>query len=254
MKLLLISNSTTAGQPYLQWPLDHIRRFLGCVDSVAFIPYAAVSFSYDDYEAKVQARFDELGIEVRSVHREADPAKAVREAEAIVVGGGNTFALLKKMQEQGLVEAVRMAVTELGTPYVGWSAGSNVCCPTICTTNDMPIVEPRSFNAVGAIPFQINPHYLDAHPDGHAGETREQRLEEYIAANPKMYVAGLREGCLLKVDPEAAPGAGVGCGVGKSGAAGIVVELVGSRPMRIFRHGEAPREVNPGDDLSFLLS
>lgn len=234
MKLLLISNSTTAGQPYLQWPAEHIRKFLGCVDSVAFIPYAAVTFSYDDYRAKVQARFDEFGIEVRSVHGEADPARAVREAEAIVVGGGNTFALLKKMHEQGLVEAVHMAVTELGTPYVGWSAGSNVCCPTICTTNDMPIVEPRSFKAAGAIPFQINPHYLDAHPDGHAGETREQRIEEYIAANPKMYVAGLREGCLLRM--EDGP-----------------MELVGDRPMRIFRHGTEPREINQGDDLSFLL-
>ncbi len=233
MKLLLISNSTTAGQPYLQWPIEHIRKFLGCVDSVAFVPYAAVTFSYDEYEAKVQARFDDLGIEVRSVHREADPARAIREAEAIVVGGGNTFALLKKMQEQGLVEAIHMAVTELGTPYVGWSAGSNVCCPTICTTNDMPIVEPSSFRAVGAIPFQINPHYLDAHPDGHAGETREQRIEEYITANPKMYVAGLREGCLLRME-DGAP------------------ELVGSRPMRIFRHGDAPREVAPGGDLSFL--
>lgn len=234
MKLLLISNSTAAGRPYLEWPLEHIRRFLGCADSVTFIPYAAVTFSYDDYEAKVQSRFDELGIEVRSVHRESDPARAVREAEAVCVGGGNTFALLKKMQEQGLVDAVRMAI-ELGTPYVGWSAGSNVCCPTICTTNDMPIVEPQSFRAVGAIPFQINPHYLDSHPDGHAGETREQRIEEYIEANPGMYVAGLREGCLLHVD-------------------GGRMELAGDRPMRVFRRGGAPRELNPGDDLAFLFA
>jgi dipeptidase E len=251
MKLLLISNSTIAGQPYLEWPVEHIRKFLGCVDSVAFIPYAAVTFSYDEYEAKVQARFDDLGIEVRSVHREADPADANRKAEAIVVGGGNTFALLKKMQEQGLVEAVRMAVTELGVPYVGWSAGSNVCCPTICTTNDMPIVEPQSFRAVGAVPFQINPHYLDAHPDGHAGETREQRIEEFITANPGVWVAGLREQCLLRVDTENA-GSGVSCGSGKG--TGCTMELVGNRPMRIFRRGDTPREVNPGDDLSFLFN
>ncbi len=234
MKLLLISNSTTAGQPYLEWPIGHIGRFLGCVDSVAFIPYAAVTFSYDDYEARVQARFDQLGIRVRSVHREADPAKAISGAEAIVVGGGNTFALLRKMQEQGLVEAVRTAVAELGTPYVGWSAGSNVCCPTICTTNDMPIVEPQSFRAVGAIPFQINPHYLDSHPEGHAGETREQRIEEYIEANPGMYVAGLREGCLLRMEDGH-------------------MELVGPSPVRIFRRGDTPREVRPGEDLSFLM-
>jgi dipeptidase E len=234
MKLLLISNSTTAGQPYLEWPLEHIRKFLGCVDSVAFVPYAAVTFSYDDYEAKVQARFDDLGIEVRSVHHEADPARAIREAEAICVGGGNTFALLKKMQEQGLVDAIRMAVTELGTPYVGWSAGSNICCPTISTTNDMPIVEPESFKAVGVIPFQINPHFLDAHPEGHAGETREQRIEEYIEANPDIWVAGLREGCLLKM--EDGP-----------------MKLVGPSSMRVFHRGDVPLEVAPGEDLSFLF-
>ncbi len=234
MRLLLISNSTTPGQPYLQWPLEHIRKFLGgCAESVAFVPYAAVTFSYDEYEARVQKSFDDLGIEVRSVHREADPARTIREAEAIVVGGGNTFALLKKMQEQGLVEAVRMAAGELGTPYVGWSAGSNVACPTIRTTNDMPIVEPESFNATGLVPFQINPHYLDAHPDGHAGETREQRIGEFIAANPGTTVAGLRESCLLRVE-------------------GDRRELVGAHPMRIFRHGATPREINPGDSLDFL--
>jgi dipeptidase E len=157
------------------------------------------------------------------------------------------------MQEQGLVDAVRMAVIELGVPYVGWSAGSNVCCPTICTTNDMPIVEPQSFGAVGAVPFQINPHYLDAHPDGHAGETREQRIEEFITANPGVWVAGLREQCLLRVDAENA-GSGVSCGSGKDGAKGCTMELVGNRPMRIFRHGTTPREVNPGDDLSFLFN
>ena len=234
MRLLLISNSTTAGQPYLQWPLEHIRKFLGgCAETIAFVPYAAVTFSYDEYEARVQKRFDDLGIEVRSVHREADPAKAIREAEAVVVGGGNTFSLLKKMHEQGLVEAVRMAVGELCAPYVGWSAGSNVACPSIRTTNDMPIVEPASFEAAGLIPFQINPHYTDAHPDGHAGETREQRIEEFIAANPGMRVAGLREGCLLRIEGERR-------------------ELVGERPMRIFRSGDAPHEVNPGDSLDFL--
>ncbi len=234
MRLLLISNSTTAGQPYLQWPLEHIRKFLGgCAESVAFVPYAAVTFSYDEYEARVQKRFDDLGIEVRSVHRSPDPARAIREAEAVLVGGGNTFALLKKMQEQGLVDAVRMAATELGIPYIGWSAGSNVVCPSIRTTNDMPIVEPASFAAAGLVPFQINPHYTDAHPDGHAGETREQRIEEFIAANPEMYVAGLREGCLLRIE-------------------GDRRELVGTRPMRIFRNGDTPIEVNPGDSLDLL--
>ena len=233
MKLLLISNSTNAGEEYLKYPVENIGRHLQGVCEIVFVPYAAVTFSYDEYERKVQKRFDEIGIRVRSVHRAADPRKAIREAEAICVGGGNTFALAKKMQEQGLMKAILRKIKE-GTPYVGWSAGSNVCCPTICTTNDMPIVEPQSFKAIGAVRFQINPHYLDANPEGHAGETREQRILEYIEANPRRYVVGLREGCMLRLE---------------NGR----LELIGSRPMRIFKKGIEPFEVKAGDDLSFLL-
>ena len=177
MRLLLISNSTNAGEGFLEYPVGQIREFLGPVREVLFIPYAAVTFSYDDYQSKVQARFSELGVEVRSVHRESNPARAVRAAEAVVVGGGNTFALIRAMQQQGLVQAIRERAFD-GMPYIGWSAGSNVACPTICTTNDMPIVQPESFRAIGAVKFQINPHYLDANPAGHAGETREQRIRE----------------------------------------------------------------------------
>lgn len=233
MKLLLISNSTNAGEEYLKYPVENIGRHLQGVCEIVFVPYAAVTFSYDEYERKVQKRFDEIGIRVRSVHRAADPRKAIREAEAICVGGGNTFALAKKMQEQGLMTAILRKIKE-DTPYVGWSAGSNVCCPTICTTNDMPIVEPQSFKAIGAVRFQINPHYLDANPEGHAGETREQRILEYIEANPRRYVVGLREGCMLRLE---------------NGR----LELIGSRPMRIFKKGIEPFEVKTGDDLSFLL-
>lgn len=233
MNLLLISNSTNAGEEYLRYPLQEIGRFLAGVKEVAFVPYAAVTFSYAAYEAKVQARLGELGIRVRSVHRAADPVRAVREAEAVCVGGGNTFALARKMQEQGLMRAILRKIRS-GAPYVGWSAGSNVCCPTICTTNDMPIVEPLSFKAIGAVKFQINPHYLDANPAGHAGETREQRILEYIEANPRRWVVGLREGCMLR------------CGKGR-------LELIGTRPMRIFKKGVEAFEVKAGDDLSFLL-
>ena len=233
MRLLLISNSTNAGEEYLRYPLPEIGRFLDGVREIVFVPYAAVTFSYADYEKKVQARFAELGIRVRSVHRAKDPAALVRGAEAICVGGGNTFALAKKMQQQGLMTAILRKI-KAGTPYVGWSAGSNVCCPTISTTNDMPIVEPESFKAIGAVKFQINPHYLDANPAGHAGETREQRILEYIEANPRRWVAGLREGCMLR------------CEDGK-------LELIGRRPMRMFRKGVETFEVEPGGDLSFLL-
>ena len=234
MKLLLISNSTNAGEEYLRYPLPMIAQFLEGVKEVVFVPYAAVTFSYAAYEKKVQDRLAEIGIRVRSVHRAKDPKRMIREAEAICVGGGNTFALTKKMQEQGLMSAILRKIKS-GTPYVGWSAGSNVCCPTICTTNDMPIVEPASFKAIGAIPFQINPHYLDANPEGHAGETREQRILEYIEANPRRWVAGLREGCMLHYEDGE-------------------LKLIGERPMRIFRKGQPTREVASGDDLSFLFT
>ena len=233
MKLLLISNSTNAGEPYLHYPMPRIAEFLAGVRSVAFVPYAAVTFSYDEYERRVAERFAPLGLQISSVHRAANPAAAIRRADAVCVGGGNTFALARKMQQQGLMQAIRRKIAA-GAPYVGWSAGSNVCCPTICTTNDMPIVQPESFRAIGAVRFQINPHYLDANPAGHAGETREQRLLEYIAANPRRYAVGLREGCMLRFED------------GR-------LELIGPRPMRIFKRGIEPYEVHAGDDLSFLL-
>lgn len=234
MRLLLISNSTNAGEEYLRYPLQDIARFFDGVDEALFVPYAAVSFSYDEYERRVAERFNEIGIRIRSVHREADPVMAVRGAKAVVVGGGNTFALIKSMQDLGLLAPLRERLAE-GMPYVGWSAGSNVTCPTIRTTNDMPIVEPASFEAIGVVPFQINPHYLDANPQGHAGETREQRIMEFIAANKNVYVAGLREGCMLLLE---------------NGR----LTLKGPKPMRIFRYGEPAREVNAGDDLSFLMA
>ncbi len=193
MRLLLISNSTNAGEEYLKYPIEQIGRLLSGVKTIVFVPYAAVPFSYDEYVRKVQARFDEIGIRVESVHRAADPCRMVRQAEAICVGGGNTFALTRMMQKQGLMKAI-----------------------------------------LGAVKCQINTHYLDANPEGHAGETREQRIAEYVQANPRRYVAGLREGCMLLVE---------------NGR----IELIGKRPMRIFKKGIAPYEVNAGDDLSFLL-
>jgi len=236
MRLLLISNSTNAGEAYLDYPKYEIKKFLGDkVKKVLFIPYAAVTFSFDEYQKKVQDRFSEIGYEVDSIHHyDYDKKKqAIKDAEAIVVGGGNTFHLTKLMQQQDLLETIRYECLK-GKPYVGWSAGSNVTCPTICTTNDMPIVEPESFHAINLIRFQINPHYLDANPDGHAGETREQRINEYLVANPYIYVVGLREGTMLKID-------------------NAKVELIGPRNARIFKHGDEPREIAPGDDLDFLF-
>ena len=234
MNLLLISNSTNAGEPYLKYPIAEIQKTLEGVTEVVFIPYAAVTFSYDEYERKVQERFNEIGIKVRSVHHALNKRNFVRHAQAIVIGGGNTFALLKKMQEEDLLDMIFRRV-KAGVPYIGWSAGSNVTCPTICTTNDMPIVQPKSFRAIGLVPFQINPHYLDANPEGHAGETREQRINEYVEANRSRYVVGLREGCMLRIDDNG-------------------IELIGSRPMRIFKKGIETYEVQPGDNIEFRLN
>lgn len=234
MRLLLISNSTNAGEAYLDYPKHNIKNFLGEKRKKAvFIPYAAVTFSFDEYEQKVNSRFTEIGHEVIGIHKFENKHEAIKNAEAIVVGGGNTFHLVKMMQEQGLIDIIREKVKS-GTPFIGWSAGSNVACPTICTTNDMPIVQPESFKVLGLIPFQINPHYLDANPEGHAGETREQRLEEYQAANKNMYVAGLREGTMFKIE---------------NGN----IQLIGPRPCRIFKYGQEPFELESGNDFSFLL-
>jgi len=234
MKLLLISNSTNQGEAYLDYPKENIKSFLGPdIKKTLFLPYAAVSFSYDAYAEKVQERFDEIGYQVDSIHLHKDPIKAVEGAEAIVVGGGNTWHLTRMIHNKQLVDIIREKVLK-GTPYVGWSAGSNLACPTIKTTNDMPIIDPRGFHAFNFIPFQINPHYLDANPEGHAGETREQRIEEFLEVNQDVYVLGLREGTMLSVKNNH-------------------VELIGPRPARIFRKDQEPVEIQAGENLDFLM-
>ena len=234
MKLLLISNSTTPGEAYLDYPKHEIKKFLGEKPlAVLFIPYAAVTFSFDVYEQRVAERFAEIGFSVKSIHHFTDPVKAVREAEAIVVGGGNTWQLVRMLHDNQLMNPIRERVMN-GTPYVGWSAGSNVACPTLRTTNDMPIIDPRTFDTIGLVHFQINPHYLDANPEGHGGETREQRIQEFLEINPEVYVVGLREGTMLSIDNRK-------------------INLIGSRTARIFRKGEEPKELSEKDDFGFLL-
>lgn len=233
-RLLLLSNSTNYGEEYLRFPLPHIKSFLGGqVKRVLFIPFAAVRMSYDEYAAKVRARFEEIGYGLDSVHEAVDAPSAVESAEAIAVGGGNTFQLLRSLYEANLLEAIRVRALE-GVPYIGWSAGSNVACPTIKTTNDMPVVEPESFTALSLVPFQINPHYTDARLANHNGETREERLAEFIAANPYAKVIGLREGTALLIEDEK-------------------ITLLGEKAARVFLKGTAPAEYGPEDSLQFLL-
>lgn len=235
MNLLLISNSTNPGEEYLGWPQEEIRNYLNKhgVKKVLFIPFAGVTISYDAYEDRVRKVFNALGFELYSIHHESNPVESIRNAEAVAIGGGNTFHLLREMQRAGIMSAIKEKVIQ-GIPYMGWSAGSNLACPTMRTTNDMPIVEPESFNCLGLIPFQINPHYLDAHPSNHGGETREQRIEEFLVVNPNIYVVGLREATLLHVE-------------------GNSISLRGRHSMRIFKNGQQPFELEPGSNLQFLL-
>ena len=234
MKLLLISNSTNPGEEFLTYPLPNIQEFLGPKPiNAVFIPYAAVSFSYDEFEQKVKEKFARIGHNIESVHHAKDPVQMINDAEAIVVGGGNTFHLLSQIYKNNLMDIVRKKIGA-GIPFIGWSAGSNVACPTICTTNDMPIIQPQSFEAFNFIPFQINPHYLDANPAGHAGETREQRILEFLEINKEKYVAGLRESCMLKIENN-------------------TISLIGKRPLRIFKYGIEPRELSENDNIDFLL-
>ena len=239
MKLLLISNSTNAGEDYLDHPKHQIKSFLGDSKVKAlFIPYAGVTFSYNAYEAKVKERFNEIGHDVVSIHRFKNPIQAVKEAEAIVVGGGNTFELVNQIYINKLIEPIRERILNDKIPFIGWSAGSNVACPTIRTTNDMPIVEPESFDVFNFVPFQINPHYLDKKPEGHGGETREDRITEYLYLNKNIYVAGLREGTMFWLENN-------------------TIKLIGERPCRVFKYDKdlkvIAKELSKNDNFEFLL-
>jgi dipeptidase E len=234
MRLLLLSNSQCEGMGYLEHAQGFLREFLARPPSeVLFIPYAAVTKRYDDYVAQVQSAFGALGINVRGVHADADPVEAVRKALVIVIGGGNTWKLLREVRSQRLLPEIRNRVA-VGVPYIGWSAGSNLACPTIMTTNDMPICNPGGFEALGLVPFQVNPHYLHGNPPGFRGETREERITELCILQPRVWVAGLREGTGLRIE---------------SGS----VRLVGDGRCRVFRHDEAPRELGASDNFDFLL-
>jgi dipeptidase E len=226
MRLLLLSNSRNHGGGYLEHARDAIGEFLGpSPRRLAFVPYAAVTTSHDDYARQVRSALEPLGHSIESLH-EGDPVEVLREANGVLVGGGNTFRLLERLHQTGMFKRLRQKVM-IGAPYIGWSAGANLACPTIRTTNDMMVVEPPSFAGLHLVPFQINPHYTDHQLPNHAGETREARIQEYVALNPAVTVLGLREGSWLRVEEGG-------------------VELNGPHPMRVFRHREAPLEVPPG--------
>jgi dipeptidase E len=232
--LLLISNSTLHGSGYLDHCADEIKKFLGNRKSVLFIPYARPSgMTHDEYTKVARDRFKKIGFDLKGIHEFNDPKAAVEKAEALFIGGGNTFVLLKGLYEAGIVDTIRKRAKE-GMPYIGTSAGSNVACKSIMTTNDMPIVYPPSFNALDLASFNINPHYLDPDPNSkHMGETRETRIKEFHFYNSE-YVVGLREGAMLLVKEED-------------------IVLKGTTGARIFKKDGEATEYSPGEKLSFLL-
>lgn len=234
-KLLIISTSTIHGRPYLSYMTEEIKTHFKGISEIVFIPFARPGgISWDDYTQVARNYFQNLGIHVKGVHEFDNMKTAVENAEGIFTGGGNTFVLLKEIYDQGLMETLRKKINN-GMPYMGTSAGSNLTGQTINTTNDMPIVYPPNFDAIGAIPFNINPHYLDPDPNStHMGETRETRIKEFLTYSD-LRVAGLREGSFLKLE---------------NGN----LSLGGTLPMRLFEQGKEPREIEPGSDIQFMMT
>jgi dipeptidase E len=190
----MLSSSRVGSEDYLQHAIPMLDQHLPDIKELLFIPFAGVTVSWNDYTAKVQDALPDY--KIKGIHQFSNAYDALKNAQAIVVGGGNTFNLLNELYQQDLLDMVKSQVTK-GIPYVGWSAGSNICGNSIRTTNDMPIIQPPSFDALNFVPFQLNPHYTDYQAPGHNGETRAQRIEEFCVLNPKMPVVGIREGTAL---------------------------------------------------------
>jgi len=230
-RILLISNSTVHGRGYLDHLEEEIKVFLGSSKTVLFFPFAL--YDRDDYTAKAKSRFAAMGYALESAHAADNAQKAIDRADAIFIGGGNTFRLLKTLQDLELLELIRRKVRG-GAPYIGSSAGSNVAGPTIKTTKDMPIVQPRSFDSLGLVPFQISPHFLDPDPSStHMGETQEERILQFLEEN-ETPVVGIREGAWLWIENRA-------------------VTMKGETGARIFRRGHGPVEVTSGAEVSSLV-
>ncbi|HEY1700612.1 MAG TPA: dipeptidase PepE [Trebonia sp.] len=244
-QLLLLSNSATYRGPFLEHAAETIAEVLGG-RRLLFVPYALADHA--GYTARVRAALSAVagaGTEVTGLEEAHDPVAAVRAAEAVFIGGGNTFRLLKALQDRGLVPVLRDRVLAGGVPYLGSSAGTNMACPSLRTTNDMPIVQPSSFEALSLVPFQINPHYVDPDPASrHMGETREERISQFHEEND-VPVLGLREGSWLRVWGDGAAGSSV------TGGRAVIGGLNGAR---LFDRDAQPRELAAGDDLSFLLA
>jgi len=232
MNLLLLSSSRANNSEYLAPCLSLIDDTLGTIRDVLFVPYAGIRVNYDDYVAMVQQALMPLKINVRGIHEFADPADAIVNAQAVIVGGGNTFALLAKLYEHNLIQVLQQKIAA-GMPYIGWSAGSNIAGLSIRTTNDMPIIEPPSFKALGLLPLQLNPHYTDFVPVGFHGETRDMRLAEFMHVDADTAIIGLPEGTALRLS-------------------GTTLRYEGCENAFFFRGG-VKSAITPTSDLSDLL-
>ncbi|WP_369997463.1 dipeptidase PepE [Winogradskyella sp.] len=231
--IIIASTSTVHGSGYLEYLIDELKTHFASAEEILFIPYARPGgISHDDYTKTAAKAFAAIGKSVKGLHEYDDPKKAIRNAKGIFTGGGNTFVLVNQLYKNDVLISLEEAINN-GTPYLGTSAGSNICGLTMNTTNDMPIVYPPSFKTLSLVPFNINPHYLDPNPDSkHMGETRETRIKEFHAFNTQP-VIGLREGSWIEVK-------------------GDKLKLKGELNARIFEYSEAPYEIPTGSDLGFL--
>ena len=234
-RILAFSSSRVGISGYLETAVPLIKNFLGAAPlHIAFIPFASVENDYEEYGSAVRSALQTLPHTI-AVVQQRDAKNTIAQSDVIMVGGGNSFKLLHDIYEANVLDVIRNKVSA-GAPYIGWSAGSNILCPAIATTNDMPIIQPKSFNALGLFPFQINPHYINQKPGGHNGETRDQRLEEFLKMNPGISVIGLPEGSALHLEHS-------------------VLKYLGSFT-GLLLHAEQNnlrKEIVDGEDLSFLL-
>ena len=232
-RLLIASTSTVHGSGFLDYLLDDLKTHFKTAETILFIPFARPGgMSHKAYTNLVQLDFSKIGKTVKGLHDFENPQEAIKNAKGIFTGGGNTFVLVDQLYKKNIIGTLKTAI-ETGTPYVGTSAGSNICGLTIGTSNDMPIAYPKSFQTLGVVPFNINPHYLDPDPSStHMGETRETRIKEFHHFNSQP-VIGLREGSYLEV-------------------VGSKITLKGPLSARVFEKNKTPYEIRPMSDVSNL--
>ncbi len=241
MDILLLSNGKISGNQHVmefagEAIIEQIKRT--GAKNLVLIPYAVIRSSYDERVAMVQETFNQLDLDckVTGLHQADDPVKAIKEAEGILVSGGNTWVLNKTLHDLGLVSPLRKAVLDQGIPYIGWSAGTNIACPTIRTTNDMPIITGAVLSSLNFVPFQINPHYLEAKLEGHNGETRDERIQEFLEINRHEPVVGIPEGTWLQVlDGKLSYGSANG------------------KLLKLFNYGQEPVDYAPDQSIQFLM-